>query len=140
MLASTSAPCSAMPRTTSSAYGAPLGVGLEVAPEERDRLVGVDARRLDLEEHLERRFAPGSRRAPTRFRPFVRGAGPLPSARESETISMALTAASHPLLPAFVPARSIACSIVSVVSTPKATITPVSICTLASPFAASPAT
>ena len=34
-------------------------------------------------------------------------------------ISIAETAESYPLLPAFVPARSIACSIVSVVKTPK---------------------
>jgi len=33
-------------------------------------------------------------------------------------ISIAASAASEPLLPAFVPARSIACSIVSVVNTP----------------------
>jgi len=41
-------------------------------------------------------------------------------------ISMAAAAASAPLLPAFVPARSIACSIVSVVMTPKMIGTPVS--------------
>lgn len=37
------------------------------------------------------------------------------------TISMALTAQSKPLFPALVPARSIACSIFSVVSTPNMT-------------------
>lgn len=37
------------------------------------------------------------------------------------TISIAPSAHSNPLLPAFVPARSIACSIVSVVSTPNIT-------------------
>lgn len=42
------------------------------------------------------------------------------------TISIAATADSYPLLPAFVPARSIACSIVSVVNTPK--ITGMSVC------------
>jgi len=52
-----------------------------------------------------------------------------PSARPSDTSSIALTAASHPLFPAFVPARSIACSIVSVVSTPNAIGTPVDIAT-----------
>ncbi len=41
-------------------------------------------------------------------------------------ISMAATAASDPLLPALVPARSIACSMVSHVSTPKMHGTPVS--------------
>ena len=41
------------------------------------------------------------------------------------TISMALSAQSYPLLPAFVPARSMACSILSVVSTPNNTGTPV---------------
>ena len=40
------------------------------------------------------------------------------------TISSAATAASAPLLPALVPARSIACSMLSVVSTPNATGTP----------------
>ncbi len=39
---------------------------------------------------------------------------------------MAVWAASKPLLPALVPARSMACSMVSVVSTPKITGTPVS--------------
>ncbi len=42
------------------------------------------------------------------------------------TISSAARAASAPLLPALVPARSMACSMVSVVSTPKATGTPLS--------------
>jgi hypothetical protein len=42
------------------------------------------------------------------------------SSLPSETISMAVIAASKPLLPAFVPARSTACSMVSVVSTPTA--------------------
>ena len=37
------------------------------------------------------------------------------------TISMAVQAASYPLFPAFVPARSMACSILSVVTTPKIT-------------------
>jgi hypothetical protein len=36
-------------------------------------------------------------------------------------ISSAVSAASAPLLPALVPARSIACSMLSVVRTPKAT-------------------
>ena len=62
------------------------------------------------------------------------------SARESDTISMAETALSHPLLPIFVPARSTACSIDSVVSTPNAIGTPVESDTLATPFDTSPAT
>mgnify|MGYP001594740126 FL=1 len=50
------------------------------------------------------------------------------------TISMAEIAASQPLLPAFVPARSKACSIVSDVITPKITGNPVSKLTFAIPF------
>jgi hypothetical protein len=41
-------------------------------------------------------------------------------------ISIAARAASNPLLPPFVPARSIACSMLSVVKTPKITGVPVS--------------
>ena len=48
------------------------------------------------------------------------------SARRRLIISMALWAQSAPLLPALVPARSMACSMVSVVRTPKSTGTPVS--------------
>ena len=55
-------------------------------------------------------------------------------------ISSAVAADDQPLLPAFVPARSMACSIVSVLSTPKTTGTPVSRLILAMPLAASPAT
>ena len=62
------------------------------------------------------------------------------SARSRFAISIPATAASNPLFPAFVPARSTACSIVSVVSTPKITGTPVSIVTCAIPFVTSPAT
>ena len=53
------------------------------------------------------------------------------------TISIAPVAQSKPLLPAFVPARSMACSIVSVVTMPNMTGTPVSSETCAMPFAAS---
>src|SRR6056297_289355 len=49
-------------------------------------------------------------------------------------ISIAATAAFQPLLPALVPARSIACSMVSVVMTPKMIGTPVSRLTLAIPL------
>ena len=49
-------------------------------------------------------------------------------------ISIAALAASEPLLPALVPARSIACSILSVVKTPNITGTPVSNETDATPF------
>lgn len=52
-------------------------------------------------------------------------------------ISMAETAQSTPLLPAFVPARSIACSMFSVVTIPKMTGTPVVFAACAMPFAAS---
>lgn len=52
-------------------------------------------------------------------------------------ISMAETAASQPLFPAFVPARSMACSIVSVVKTPNMTGIPVFNEMAAMPFAAS---
>ena len=109
---------------------APLGIGVgrEAAPEELDGLVGGRARGLDLEEHLQRRLAARVARAhcslPLRLRTRRRR-----GRAASETISIALTAASHPLLPALVPARSIACSIVSVVSTPKATGTSLSAAT-----------
>lgn len=55
-------------------------------------------------------------------------------------ISMAAIAQSYPLFPAFVPARSIACSIVSVVRTPKIAGTPVSLLTEATPLDTSPLT
>src|SRR5690625_1586982 len=57
-----------------------------------------------------------------------------------ETISSAVLAASTPLLPALVPARSMACSMVSTVSTPKATGTPVLSETWDKPLVHSPAT
>jgi len=62
-----------------------------------------------------------------------------PICLKTETISMATMAASAPLLPALVPARSIACSMVSTVRTPKAQGTPVSSWTLFRPPADSPA-
>ena len=49
-------------------------------------------------------------------------------------VSIALLAASAPLLPAFVPARSIACSILSVVKIPKITGMPSESETAATPF------
>ena len=52
-------------------------------------------------------------------------------------ISMALIAASYPLLPALVPARSTACWMFSVVKTPNATGTPVFMEACATPLAAS---
>src|SRR5690606_12199150 len=52
-------------------------------------------------------------------------------------VSMADMAASQPLLPAFVPALSSACSIVSVVSTPKMTASPVCIAADATHLASS---
>src|SRR5690606_12321029 len=61
-------------------------------------------------------------------------------ARIRLTISMAVSAASAPLLPALVPARSSACSMVSGVSTPKATGTPVCMAALPQALAHSPAT
>ena len=56
------------------------------------------------------------------------------STRIRFTISMAASAQSAPLLPALVPARSIACSMVSVVSTPNSTGTPLSSDTAAIPL------
>ncbi len=53
---------------------------------------------------------------------------------------MAAIAASPPLLPILVPARSMACSMVSTVRTPKDTGMPVSSCTRARPLDACPAT
>jgi len=50
------------------------------------------------------------------------------------TISTAPTAQSYPLFPALVPARSMACSIFSVVRTPNITGTPLSSETAAIPF------
>src|ERR1700722_16150922 len=55
-------------------------------------------------------------------------------------ISMPAMAASNPLLPLLAPARSIACSSVLHVSTPKATGTPLSAAACPIPFTASPAT
>lgn len=54
--------------------------------------------------------------------------------RRRFTISMAPVAHSKPLLPAFVPARSMACSMFSVVSTPNITGTPVLSAVVATPF------
>src|SRR5579883_125129 len=62
------------------------------------------------------------------------------SVRMRLAISMAVMAASKPLLPPLAPARSIACSSVLVVSTPKATGTPVEAAACAIPLAASAAT
>src|SRR5262249_18497146 len=56
------------------------------------------------------------------------------------TISIAVTAASKPLLPPLAPARLIACSSVSHVSRPKITGTPVASAAWAMPLAAPPAT
>src|SRR5918994_3167996 len=58
----------------------------------------------------------------------------------TDAVSMAAIAASHPLFPCFPPERSIACSNVSVVRTPKMTGTPVSSAAARMPFAACPAT
>src|SRR5437667_2110695 len=55
-------------------------------------------------------------------------------------ISIAVTAASKPLLPALPPARLTACSSVSHVSTPKITGTPLSSAARATPLAAAAAT
>src|ERR1022692_449616 len=62
------------------------------------------------------------------------------SVRSKLAISMAVMAASKPLLPPLAPARSMACSSVLVVRTPNATGTPVSAATCATPLAASAAT
>src|SRR6266498_3148364 len=66
----------------------------------------------------------------------------LPASTWSKTLAicMAAMAASQPLLPCLPPARSRACSSVSVVRTPKATGTPVSRATCWMPHAACPAT
>src|SRR5665213_4609247 len=53
--------------------------------------------------------------------------------RSSDTISIAATAASAPLFPCLPPARSVACSMVSTVSTPNVAGTPVAACTDAIP-------
>src|ERR1700722_296537 len=60
--------------------------------------------------------------------------------RKRLAISIATSAASAPLFPALPPARSMACSTVSVVNTPKATGTPVSSAMRAMPAAHSPPT
>src|SRR5690606_8838520 len=62
------------------------------------------------------------------------------SLRTRVAISIAVSAASAPLFPAFVPARSTACSIVSTVRRPKPIGTSCSSDTRAIPAAASPAT
>jgi hypothetical protein len=70
--------------------------------------------------------------------PLVIGLGPIGSSRF--TISMADMAASTPLFPAFVAARSIVCSMDSIVNSLKAISTPSSSDVWAMPFVASPAT
>src|SRR5919106_6534983 len=79
--------------------------------------IGVLSRHLPLIERLYC-TAPGANTAFDQGRCFLIHALSL---RINDTISIATIAASAPLLPALVPARSIACSIVSTVSTPKAT-------------------
>ena len=73
-------------------------------------------------------------RSPYRF--LFRAAGQ-PSFLSRLAISMADMAPSAPLLPAFVPARSMACSMFSVVTTEKIVGTPVCMPTWAMPFEAS---
>ena len=73
---------------------------------------------------LRRRAADAPRSAPLcrrRLSPLRR---PAPAPAAGWPSPAPTTAASQPLLPAFVPARSTACSMVSVVSTPKITGTP----------------
>src|SRR4051812_26282578 len=62
------------------------------------------------------------------------------NSRSSDTISIAVSAASSPLCPSLPPSRSSACSRVSTVSTPKITGTPVSSAARVMPAAASLAT
>src|SRR5690606_37402705 len=96
----------------------------------------VIARQLPLVQRLQCKTA---RLATRRRRALVNGIVHQ-SCLNRLTISMAVMAASAPLFPALVPERSIACSMVSTVSTPKVTGMPVLFCTLAIPLAASPAT
>ena len=84
-----------------------------------------------------RRPRPGALRRPRRPVARSRAFGQLASRL---AISMAAAAASKPLLPALVPARSTACSMVSVVSTPKMIGTPVSSWARWTPAAHWPAT
>src|SRR5271157_4671 len=98
-----------------------------LAPERASHLVPVLLCYVQLEEHLQRQFArlPAAGRLAHRLPPAMFDVGFTTLSRR-HAISTAVRPASNPLLPAFSPARSMACSSVSQVSTPKACGTPVS--------------
>eukprot|EP01022_Parablepharisma_sp_SALTPOND_P024123 TRINITY_DN5305_c1_g4_i2.p1 TRINITY_DN5305_c1_g4~~TRINITY_DN5305_c1_g4_i2.p1 ORF type:complete len:914 (+),score=247.13 TRINITY_DN5305_c1_g4_i2:98-2839(+) len=109
------------------------GRGGEVVGKAVQRVLGRGVAVLHLIEHLEGQLAA--------FAAFAHGqASRSYRFLSRSTISMAARAASEPLLPALVPARSMACSMVSVVNTPKITGTPVSRLTWATPLETSAAT
>ena len=87
------------------------------APQIVERARHRHVAQVGLEQRLERKLSG----------PAPRGPFSAPARRAATPSRIAAIAALKPLLPAFVPARSIACSMVSVVRTPKKTGTPVSI-------------
>src|SRR5262249_18227086 len=118
--------------------GAEVAAAREGFEHVRQRLRGGEPR---IEVHLIQRLQRCLARSPpgAHHFPFLRA----PTFWKTLAISTAAIAASAPLLPAVVPARSTACSIVFVVSTPKVTATPrscASSATRATPDAHSPAT
>src|ERR1700679_902786 len=105
------------------------------------------ARHVPFKKHLQRKFAgfpaEGRQSYPRRARRFVLPvvfAGFFPILRINCPISIAPSPASYPLFPPFNPARSIACSRVSQVSTQKISGTPVSSCASCTPRAVSETT
>ena len=115
----------------SSAYGARLR-GRRRTRANRAAMAGSASRLggFEAKQHFESGLAaagPRSHVRPSEFRATRARAS-------SDTISMAESSAVPPLVAHFVPARSMACSIVSVVSTPKAMGTPVESDTLATPL------
>src|SRR5271166_170040 len=106
--------------------GANLFVKVQtLAPERASHLAGILFGHVQLEEHLKRQLArlPAARCLAHGLPPaFVAGR----TFSRSDAISTAVRPASNPLLPDFNPARSMACSSVSQVSTPKACGTSVS--------------
>src|SRR6056297_314251 len=107
--------------------------------ELKQHVLGALAAQLPLVQGLQRQLARGAAPA-ARLGGDGRVHVQASSRAISRAISMADMAASAPLLPALVPARSSACSMVSVVSTPKATGTPWRSPAAAMPFTHWPAT
>src|ERR1035437_2502097 len=100
---------------------------LAFTPERLPHLIRVLLSHFHLKQHLQRQFArlPASAGLGHRFPSAALATCPATCCR-NDAISTAARPAWNPLLPAFNPARSMACSRVSQVSAPKACGTPVS--------------